>query len=99
MTIDFVHNLALINNQRVPITPIETRLLSVLTQFAGRTVSVEQLIARTWPGESDGVFEETVRVHLSRLRRKLAEGAAGMEYIQTERSIGYRFQFPGRTEA
>jgi len=98
LSIDFVHSKLLIGSRKVTLTPIETRLLSILIKYAGRYVGNEQLIARGWPGEGDGVSEETVRVHVSRLRRKLAEGAAGMDYIQNERGSGYRFQFPERPE-
>lgn len=94
VAIDFVHSKLLVNGAMDSLTPIEARLLSTLTQNAGRIVSAEQLIAHGWLSEAEYIPEETLRVHLSRLRHKLAKGKGGNRYIQTERGLGYRFSFP-----
>ena len=94
VAVDFAHNTLIVNGAPDSLTPIEARLLSTLTQNAGRIISAEQLIARVWLNEAEFIPEETLRVHLSRLRHKLAKGKAGSDYIQTERGAGYRFSFP-----
>jgi DNA-binding response OmpR family regulator len=55
----------------------------------GKVVSAETLMARAWRNEE--VFEETLRVHMHRLRRKLQPDSKGFQYIRNERGIGYRF--------
>ncbi|MHB8628462.1 MAG: response regulator transcription factor [Aggregatilineales bacterium] len=94
VAVDFAHNMLIVNGATDSLTPIEARLLSTLTQNSGRVLSAEQLIARVWLSEAEFIPEETLRVHLSRLRHKLAGGKAGSDYIQTERGLGYRFSFP-----
>jgi DNA-binding response OmpR family regulator len=73
----------------VPLTPTETKLLHILVRDAGRTVRTEYLIQRLWPLEE--VFEDTLRVHVCRLRRKIEENHRKPKYVVTVRGHGYRF--------
>lgn len=70
------------------LTPIECKILHVLWRSQGRTVGTEMLLRRVWPtGE---VFEDTLRVHVHRLRRKLAPADEGSGRLVTDRGQGYR---------
>lgn len=89
LTIDFANSALLRDNQRVPLTPIEVNLLYLLVGNRGKVISAEALMARAWRNEE--VFEETLRVHMHRLRRKLQPDAKGFQYIRNERGVGYRF--------
>jgi DNA-binding response OmpR family regulator len=89
LTIDFANSALLRDNQRVTLTPIEVNLLQLLVGNRGKVVSAETLMARAWRNEE--VFEETLRVHMHRLRRKLQPDSKGFQYIRNERGIGYRF--------
>jgi DNA-binding response OmpR family regulator len=72
----------------VPLTPTETKLLYVLLRAAPRSVRNAHLLARVWPREE--VFEDTLRVHMHRLRQKLEPEPGSPRYLITERGIGYR---------
>jgi DNA-binding response OmpR family regulator len=87
--VDFGNSCLLINSRPVTLTPIEANLLYILIQNAGRVVPSDNLIARVWPAEE--VYEETLRVHIHRLRRKLESDYRQPRYIQTERGVGYWF--------
>jgi DNA-binding response OmpR family regulator len=89
LTIDFANSALLRDNQRVTLTPTEVNLLRLLVGNRGKVVSAELLMARAWHNEE--VFEETLRVHMHRLRRKLQPDSKGFQYIRNERGIGYRF--------
>jgi DNA-binding response OmpR family regulator len=56
---------------------------------AGRVVATEFLLRRLWP--SDEVFEDTLRVHVHRLRAKLEVAPGRPRYVITERGSGYLF--------
>lgn len=56
---------------------------------AGRTVTNDFLLRRIWP--LDEIFEDTLRVHIHRLRQKIESKPSGVKYVGTERGIGYRF--------
>jgi DNA-binding winged helix-turn-helix (wHTH) protein len=61
-------------------------LLLALLEANGSLVSKEQLLARVWP--EIAVAEDTVKVHVSALRKALGEDR---DYIRTEFGRGYRF--------
>lgn len=89
LQIDFAHNRIIFNGKTIGLTPTESVLLHVLLRNAGRVVENRMLIARVWP--SDEVFEDTLRVHMHRLRRKLEADAHHPHYLRTERGVGYMF--------
>jgi DNA-binding response OmpR family regulator len=89
LSIDFAHNRIIVNGRAMGLTPTESVLLHVLLRNAGRVVENRMLIARVWPTED--VYEDTLRVHMHRLRRKLEADSHHPHYIRTERGIGYMF--------
>ena len=74
LSVDFAHNRVFVAGKLHSLTPTELILLHVLLRNAGRVVENRLLIARVWP--SDDVFEDTLRVHMHRLRRKLESDSA-----------------------
>lgn len=91
LAIDFSKGCLLIDDRCVMLTPIEANLLYILIRNAGYAVPFGTLIDRVWPVNE--VPEETLRVHMHRLRRKLERDSRHPVYIQTARGIGYRFVF------
>jgi len=89
LSIDFAHNRIMVHGKSHNLTPTESILLHVLLRNAGRVVENRMLIARVWPSEE--VFEDTLRVHMHRLRRKLEADSHHPHYIRTERGVGYMF--------
>ena len=89
LSIDFAHNRIMVGGRIVGLTPTESIMLHVLLRNATRVVENRMLIARVWP--SDDVNEDTLRVHVHRLRRKLEADSHHPHYIRTERGVGYRF--------
>jgi DNA-binding response OmpR family regulator len=87
--IDFAHNRLVVGGKSFGLTPTESILLHVLLRNAGRVVENRMLIARVWPSED--VYEDTLRVHMHRLRRKLESDSHHPHYIRTERGVGYMF--------
>jgi DNA-binding response OmpR family regulator len=89
LAIDIPHQRALAGDQTVALTPTETKLLYLLMRNAGHTVSTAFLLRRLWPMEE--VFEDTLRVHIHRLRHKIEPAPSRPRYILTERGLGYSF--------
>lgn len=75
------------NGEREELTKNEFKILQILFENAGRTVSREQLITRLW--ESDAFIDDnTLTVNVARLRKKLEQmGVDGL--IRTKKGIGY----------
>lgn len=82
-----------LDHQPVNLTPIEYDLLTCLVRSAGRTQSRDQLLDAV-AGRSYDVFDRSVDVHISSLRRKLGENPRNPKFIQTVRTAGYMFKVP-----
>lgn len=67
-------------------------ILIALVERPGELVSKKELMTRVWP---DTVVEEgNLKVHVSALRRALADGQDGHRYLATIPGRGYRFVAP-----
>ena len=77
------------NDQTIEISPTEFKLLHFFITHPERVYSRTQLLDHVW-GQNVYVEERTVDVHIRRLRKTL-EPFGYDKYIQTVRSVGYRF--------
>jgi DNA-binding response OmpR family regulator len=92
LSVDFVHQRAILDGREVPLGPIESKLLYLLMKGAGRAQTNAHLLGRIWPNQE--VYEDTLRVHVHRLRRKIEPRPEVPRYVVTERGIGYSFPLP-----
>lgn len=82
-----------INGKQVKLFHKEFQLLLLLAQNPNRVWTAEQLYDRIWGYYSEGELQ-TVKVHISNLRRKLEKDPTKPMYIQTVRGFGYKFTKP-----
>ena len=90
-TIDLEKNELYFNGIPVDLTYKEYKLLSYLVQNKNIVVSKEQIVANVWDDDYDG-YDNTVMVHIRRLREKVEKDPSNPEYIKTIKSRGYRFE-------
>jgi DNA-binding response OmpR family regulator len=76
-----------LRGQFVGLTPTEFRLLDVLARFPGRVFTREELLARVFGPDFDGM-DRTIDVHITNLRRKI-ERNDDQHYIFTVHGVGY----------
>jgi two-component system, OmpR family, KDP operon response regulator KdpE len=74
----------------VHLTPTEFSLLSTLLSKPGAVWTHRQLLAAVW-GTTAGVTNDTLRVHMGSLRRKLEDDSNRPRWIRTEPWVGFRF--------
>ncbi len=74
----------------VHLTPTEFSLLTTLLSKPGAVWTHRQLLAAVW-GTIAGVTNDTLRVHMGSLRRKLEDDPNRPRWIRTEPWVGYRF--------
>lgn len=74
----------------VELTPKEFTLLSVLARNAGRVLTRSELITQTW-GPEYGEANESLKLYVHYLRKKIERDPNRPEFILTSRGIGYRF--------
>jgi DNA-binding response OmpR family regulator len=88
-----------VDGRDVPLTASEFRLLQALMRNPTRVMSRDELIDALHADGDPGIIDRTVDVHVGRLRRKLGDPAATPRFVDTVRSMGYRFRLPvGRRE-
>jgi len=89
LVVDFGARRALKAGQPLALTPTEYRLLAVLAENAGRTLSHEQLLERVWGPE---YVDEPgyVKRYVWYLRQKVEDDPSQPRYVETVRGFGYR---------
>ena len=96
LAIDFGQGVLYAGERVFPLTPIEANILHILLRSADQPVPARTLLSRVWPGQD--IYEETLRVHMHRLRRKVEPNPHHPQYILTARGVGYCFS-PGQPGA
>jgi DNA-binding response OmpR family regulator len=85
LTIHLDSRTVLSSGKSLPLTPTEYELLAILARSIGQPVSLSQLIGTGLGYDAeDPQAQETLRVHISRLRNKI-----GTKYVLTIRGGGY----------
>ena len=86
---------ALLDNRPMVLTPVEFDLLACLAQAKGRVKTREQLLDAISQRNYD-VFDRSIDVHISALRKKLGDDPKAPRFIKTLRAAGYLLIDPDR---
>lgn len=78
-----------VKGQELTLTPYEYEILYILVQSKDKVFSREALYEQVWKGGYYGE-DNTVNVHVSNLRKKIAALDAEEEYIKTVWGIGFK---------
>ncbi len=82
------------DGQPLHLTPIEYRLLLLLTAQPDRVLTHRHLLKDVWgPGHAEDVHY--VRVHMGNLRKKIEADPSRPRWLRTEAGVGYRFSSAG----
>lgn len=84
---------AVLGDQPLNLTPVEFDLLLSLAQGKGRVKSRERLLEEIRDREYE-VFDRSIDVHISSLRRKLGDDVKSARFIRTVRTAGYMLVNP-----
>jgi len=85
---------ASIGGKALSLTAIEHDILLSLARSADRVKTREQLLLEVADRDFE-VFDRSIDVHISSLRKKLGDDPKSPRYIETVRSAGYRMKKPG----
>jgi DNA-binding response OmpR family regulator len=88
---------AVLKGSVLSLTAIEFDLLVSLIKTAGRVRTREQLLNEVADRNFD-VFDRSIDVHISSLRKKLGDDSRSPRYIVTVRSAGYMLRKPDANE-
>ncbi len=90
LKINFMTREVTVRGKVVELTPKEFSLLSLLARNAGRVLTRSELIAQAW-GPEYGEANESLKLYVHYLRKKIERNPEKPEFILTSRGVGYRF--------
>ena len=80
-----------VDGQVVKVTPIEFKILNLLLANKGRVFSIDEIYERVWNEESFNV-ENTVAVHIRRIREKIEINPKEPRYLKVVWGVGYKIE-------
>ena len=80
-----------VDGNQVKVTPIEYRILELLLRNKGRVFSIDEIYEKVWKEESFNV-ENTVAVHIRRIREKIEINPKEPRYLKVVWGIGYKIE-------
>lgn len=81
----------LVRGKEIELTSIEYGILKFLMDNAGRILTKNQIFEAVW-NEEFLSGDNTIMVHISRLRDKIEIDSRNPKYLKTIRGLGYRFE-------
>jgi two-component system KDP operon response regulator KdpE len=78
------------SDEEIELTRMEFDILAYLAQNADRVVTSKMLLEKVW-GPEYSEDAQTLRVHISHLRKKIEPRPSSPRYILTETGVGFRF--------
>lgn len=88
LRIDYASNCVYVNDKEVHLTPIEYKILCMLSRNCGKVLTHTDITKEIW-GNSWESTVATLRTFMASLRKKI-ETNHRQEYIHTHTSVGYR---------
>ncbi len=88
LEIDYGKRTVLLAGNMVHLTPVEYKILALLSKNAGKVLTHDYIMREIWglyAGDS-----HTLRVNMANIRRKIESNPGTPEYILTEMGVGYR---------
>jgi DNA-binding response OmpR family regulator len=88
--VDIWARVCTVGDQLVALSPTEFRLLEYLMRHAHQALPAGKIVQRVW-GTGYAPDLNALRIHVSRLRRKLGDVEHGQPVIRSVRGVGYEF--------
>jgi len=94
LTLDYGKRAVLLDNRKVELTPKEFELLWLMASNPNRVFTKAHLLDKVWDSSFYG-DDNTVTVHIRRLREKIERDPSKPKYIKTVWGTGYKFEHEG----
>ena len=89
LQVDFAGGCAYLDGRELHLTPMEYKLLCLLSRNVGKVLTHTYITQNIW-GRSWDNDVASLRVFMATLRKKLEAGEDSPQYIQTHIGVGYR---------
>lgn len=88
LEINYVKRQVSIAGKEIHLTPIEYKIICLLSQYLGKVLTYDFIIKEIWGPFANEI--QALRVNMANIRRKLEDNPAEPKYIVTEVGVGYR---------
>jgi len=89
LKIDFEKRRVTVSNEEIHLTPMEYKLIELMSRYAGRVLTHKYIVDEIWGSYFDN-DSQSLRVFMANIRRKIEKDPAQPQYIITEVGVGYR---------
>lgn len=89
---DFEAHQLTADGEPVRMTPTETRIMELFFRSPGRVFSAEEIYAGAWGESNVYAPENTVMVHIRRIREKIELNPKEPEYVKVVWGLGYKLE-------
>jgi DNA-binding response OmpR family regulator len=97
LVLDLAAKQVLVDGGETKLTATEYKILRLFMSNPGRVYSAEEIYERVWNERADYAVENTVMVHIRRIRQKIEIDAKNPKYIKVVWGIGYKMEKFERT--
>ncbi|MTI81032.1 MAG: response regulator transcription factor [Firmicutes bacterium] len=80
-----------VDGEEVKLTPVQYKILKLLTANAGRVFSIDEIYEKVW-NETSFNPENTVAVHIRKIREKIEINPKEPKYLKVVWGIGYKVE-------
>lgn len=91
LIVDDESKLVTVDGEEVKLTPVQYKILKLLTANAGRVFSIDEIYERVWE-ETAFNPENTVAVHIRKIREKIEINPKEPKYLKVVWGIGYKIE-------
>lgn len=91
LTLDLNGKELFLDGEKVRLTATEYRITELLMQHLGQVFSAEEIYSRVWNEDAYAV-ENTVMVHIRRIREKIEIDTKNPKYLKVVWGIGYKME-------
>lgn len=91
LTLNTVDKTLMVDGEYVKLTPIEFRILELLMENQNRVFPIDEIYERVW-NEPSFAPENTVAVHIRRIREKIEINPKEPKYLKVVWGIGYKIE-------
>ncbi|HBV98361.1 MAG: PhoB family transcriptional regulator [Peptococcaceae bacterium BICA1-7] len=91
LVVDDESKLITVDGDEVKLTPVQYKILKLLTANAGRVFSIDEIYEKVWK-ETAFNPENTVAVHIRKIREKIEINPKEPKYLKVVWGIGYKVE-------
>ncbi|MEK4698183.1 response regulator transcription factor [Solibacillus sp. FSL R7-0668] len=91
LVIDDERKIITVDNEAVHLTPVQYKIVKLLTANAGKVFTIEEIYEKVW-NERAVSPENTVAVHIRKIREKIEINPKEPKYLKVVWGVGYKIE-------